>query len=189
MEQLAIHGGTSVRNTPFDKPNRYGEAELQELKEALEQGTLFYWQGKKVKQFQSTLAEMLGKKYCTATTSGTASIHTALGAIDVGVGDEVITSPITDIGTVVGILYQNAIPVFADLDLRTMRWTLRRLKAKSPSAPKPFLWCIWVDAQPKWMRYWRLVVGIICMSLRTARKHGWQVIKTIMLHNGTFGRV
>ena len=119
MEQLAIHGGQSVRNKPFERPNRYGEAELKELKEALEQGTLFYWQGTKVKQFQSKLAEMLHQKYCTATNSGTASIHTALGAIDLGVGDEVITSPITDIGTVVGILYQNAIPIFADLDLRT----------------------------------------------------------------------
>lgn len=119
MEKLALQGGEPVRNKPFERPNRYGEEELQELKEALEQGTLFYWQGEKVKKFQSTLAEMLNKQYCTATTSGTASIHTALGAIGLGVGDEVITSPITDIGTVVGILYQNAIPIFADLDLRT----------------------------------------------------------------------
>ena len=119
MEKLALHGGNKVRDKPFEKHNRYGEAELQELKEALEQGTLFYWQGTKVKKFQTTLAEMLSKTYCTATTSGTASIHTALGSIDLGVGDEVITSPITDIGTVVGILYQNAIPVFADLNLRT----------------------------------------------------------------------
>ncbi len=119
MEKLALCGGPKVRDRPFEKCNRYGEEELRELKEALAQGTLFYWQGKKVKKFQSTLAEMLGKNHCTATTSGTASIHTALGAIGLGVGDEVITSPITDIGTVVGVLYQNAIPVFADLDLRT----------------------------------------------------------------------
>jgi dTDP-4-amino-4,6-dideoxygalactose transaminase len=119
MEKLALFGGPKVRNKPFEKHNRYGKAELKELEEALEQGTLFYWQGTKVKRFQSELATLLGQKYCTATTSGTASIHTALGAIELGVGDEVITSPVTDIGTVVGILYQNAIPVFADLDLRT----------------------------------------------------------------------
>ena len=119
MEKLALCGGQKVRTQPFEKPNRYGDEELKELREALEQGTLFYWHGTKVKQFQATLAEMLDKQFCTATTSGTASIHTALGAIDLGVGDEVITSPITDIGTVVGILYQNAIPIFADLDLRT----------------------------------------------------------------------
>jgi dTDP-4-amino-4,6-dideoxygalactose transaminase len=119
MDKLALHGGPKVRDRPFAKHNRYGEAELQELREALEQGTLFYWHGSKVKKFQSTLADMLGLRHCTATTSGTASIHTALGAIGLGVGDEVITSPITDIGTVVGILYQNAIPVFADLHPRT----------------------------------------------------------------------
>ncbi|MAS36328.1 MAG: spore coat protein [Anaerolineaceae bacterium] len=119
METLAVHGGKKVRDTAFDKPNRYGAEELAELKEALEQGTLFHWHGQKVKKFQSMLAEMLDVPYCTATSSGTASLHTALGAMGIGIGDEVITSPITDMGTVIGILFQNAIPVFADLDMRT----------------------------------------------------------------------
>ena len=139
MEKLAIHGGSKVREKPFEKHNRYGEAELQELKEALEQGTLFYWQGTKVKKFQTTLADMLGKKYCTATTSGTASIHTALGAINLGVGDEVITGPITDIGTVVGILYQNAIPIFADLHPRTYAMDAQSIESKITERTKAIL--------------------------------------------------
>ena len=59
---------------------------------------------------------MYGAKHCVAASSGTAGIHVALGAVGVTAGDEVITSPITDMGSVIGILYQNAIPVFADLD-------------------------------------------------------------------------
>jgi dTDP-4-amino-4,6-dideoxygalactose transaminase len=58
-------------------------------------------------------------KHCVATSSGTAAIHVALGAVGVTEGDEVITSPITDMGSVIGILAQNAIPVFADVEPHT----------------------------------------------------------------------
>lgn len=54
--------------------------------------------------------------YAVASTSGTAAIHVALGALDLNPADEVITAPITDLGTIIPILYQNAIPVFADID-------------------------------------------------------------------------
>ena len=52
-------------------------------------------------------------------SSGTAALHIAVAAAGIGLGDEVITSPITDIGTVIGILYQQAVPVFADLGAST----------------------------------------------------------------------
>lgn len=119
MEKLALLGGTPVKTTPFGTGKRFGEEELQQLKEALEQNTLFYWYGEKVKTFTQKFADMYGTKYCVATSSGTAGIHVALGAVGISCGDEVITSPITDMGTVIGILYQNAIPVFADLDPHT----------------------------------------------------------------------
>lgn len=119
MEKLAIFGGEAVKTTPFGTGRRFGEAELKQLSEALEQNTLFYWQGNKVKQFAERFAAMYGMKHCVTASSGTAAIHVALGVAGVGPGDEVITSPITDMGTVIGILYQNAIPVFADLDPHT----------------------------------------------------------------------
>ncbi|MFD1174872.1 DegT/DnrJ/EryC1/StrS family aminotransferase [Paenibacillus puldeungensis] len=115
VEKLAIHGGPKVKATPFGSGKRFGEAELKELREAIEQDTLFYHYGQKVKQFLQKFNEMYGVKYSVATSSGTAAIHVALGAAGVTAGDEVITSPITDQGTVIGILYQNAIPVFADV--------------------------------------------------------------------------
>mgnify|MGYP001161924552 CR=1 FL=1 len=115
IDNLAINGGPQIKTTPFGTGNRFGDAELQELKEALEQGTLFYHYGHKVKQFLQKFNEMYGVKYSVATSSGTAAIHVALGAAGITAGDEVITSPITDQGTVIGILYQNAIPVFADV--------------------------------------------------------------------------
>ncbi|MDI4644996.1 DegT/DnrJ/EryC1/StrS family aminotransferase [Cohnella hashimotonis] len=114
-ESLAIHGGPKVKTTPFGTGKRFGEEELKELREALEQDTLFYHYGEKVKGFLKKFNEMYGVRYSVAASSGTAAIHVALGAAGVTAGDEVITSPITDQGTVIGILYQNAIPVFADV--------------------------------------------------------------------------
>ena len=52
-------------------------------------------------------------------SSGTAAIHIAVAACGIGMGDEVITSPITDIGTVIGVIYQQGVPVFADLGAGT----------------------------------------------------------------------
>lgn len=116
MEELAIHGGPKTKTTPFGKGQRFAGNELKYLKEALEQNTLFYWFGEKTKTMTRKFADLYGVEYCTATSSGTAAIHTALGAIGLTAGDEVITSPVTDMGTVIGILYQNAVPIFADLD-------------------------------------------------------------------------
>ena len=130
MEQLAIHGGTPVKTTPFGQGNRFGAEELAQLKEALEQNTLFYWHGKKVKGFCEKLAGIYGMPYCAAASSGTAAIHTAVGALGVGAGDEVITTPITDMGTVIGILYQGAVPVFADLDPYTYNPDARSIEER-----------------------------------------------------------
>ncbi|MCL1952968.1 MAG: DegT/DnrJ/EryC1/StrS family aminotransferase [Oscillospiraceae bacterium] len=119
MSTLALHGGPPVKTTPFATGRRFGDEELQQLREALEQNTLFYWYGKKVSGFCEKLAGIYGMPYCAAASSGTAAIHTAVGALGIGPGDEVITTPITDMGTVIGILYEGATPVFADLDPHT----------------------------------------------------------------------
>jgi len=111
----AVAGGEPAKRTPFGREKRYGEEELQQLREALEQGSLFYAHGKKVKTLEQRFAEMNGVPYAVACSSGTAAIHAALIAVGISPGDEVITSPITDMGTVIPILYQEAVPVFADL--------------------------------------------------------------------------
>lgn len=82
---------------------------------------------------------MYGVKYCVAASSGTASIHVALGTVGVTAGDEVITSPITDMGTLIGILYQNAIPVFADLDLHTYNLDPQSIENKITDKTKAIL--------------------------------------------------
>ncbi|MBL8025231.1 MAG: DegT/DnrJ/EryC1/StrS family aminotransferase [Fibrobacteres bacterium] len=115
-DKLAIEGGSKAKNSPYGSGKRFGENELNHLREALEQNTLFYYKGKKVKEFTARFSSMYGFNHCIATSSGTASLHVALSSIGVTVGDEVIVPPLTDMGTVIGILFQNAIPVFADIN-------------------------------------------------------------------------
>jgi perosamine synthetase len=123
VEQLALFGGPKAKPGPYTTGMRFGAPELKQLKEALAQNTLFYASGTKVKSLTEKFARTFGMPYAVATSSGTAAIHVALGAVGVTVGDEVITGPITDMGTLIGILYQNAVPVFADLDPRTYNMT------------------------------------------------------------------
>ena len=86
-DMIALYGGEKIKSTPFGTGKRFGAEELRQLEEALEQNTLFYWFGSKVKQLTKKFSELYGIPYCTAVSSGTAAIHTALGAVGVTEGD------------------------------------------------------------------------------------------------------
>ena len=96
-----------------------GEEELQQLREVIESGTLAYIYGTKVYGFEKEFATLFGVKHAFAVSSGTAALHTAMIYLNPEPGDEIIVSPITDMGSVIPILYQQAIPVFADIDPAT----------------------------------------------------------------------
>lgn len=69
-----------------------------------------------VPTWEIEFAKLVGAKGCVATGSGTQALHTAVEALGIGPGDEVITSPYTDPGTIAAILAARALPVLADLD-------------------------------------------------------------------------
>jgi perosamine synthetase len=69
-----------------------------------------------VPTFEKKFAALIGAKFCVATGSGTQALHTCVEALGIGPGDEVITSPYTDPGTIASILSARALPVLADLD-------------------------------------------------------------------------
>ena len=121
--KLAIDGGTPVRTTPFPGRDPFGEDDEREVLEALRSGNLFFATGTKVHTFEDRFAELYGVGHAVASTSGTSALHVALGAVNPEPGDEVITTSMSDMGTVAPIVQQNAIPVFADLDLGTMNIT------------------------------------------------------------------
>jgi perosamine synthetase len=100
-----------------------GEHELALLAEAIHSGTLTSTKGNFVKTLEKRFAALLGARHAHACSSGTAAIHTAVAALDPEPGDEIVTSPITDMGALTPILYQGAIPVFADVGPRTYNLT------------------------------------------------------------------
>jgi len=117
--KLAIEGGPkTVTARPKSRP-RWGERELAQLRKLVQQDSIFYWQrggyGPQSKLVIERYRQFHPARWVHTCSSGTAAIHIALGAAGVGWGDEVITTPITDMGTVIGIIYQQAVPVFADL--------------------------------------------------------------------------
>jgi perosamine synthetase len=107
-----------------------GSREVELVTQAILSGVLTSTKGSFVKRLETEFAERLGAKYAYACSSGTAAIHAAVSAIDPEPGDEIIVSPITDMGALTPILYQGAIPVFADVDDRTLNVTAETIEAK-----------------------------------------------------------
>lgn len=98
------------------RPN-ISEAAIEAVAEVLRSGWIGL--GPKVKEFELKFSEFVGSRYAVATNSCTAALHLALIVSGIKGGDEVITTPLTFVSTNHVILYQGAIPVFADVDPKT----------------------------------------------------------------------
>jgi UDP-N-acetylbacillosamine transaminase len=72
--------------------------------------------GEYVNKFEESIINYTGAQNALAVSSGTAAIHLALRVLGIGVGDEVLASTFTFIGSINAILYQGAMPVFIDSD-------------------------------------------------------------------------
>jgi dTDP-4-amino-4,6-dideoxygalactose transaminase len=108
----------------------FGDEELAALAEVLRSGTLTATKGSFTRRFERAFADRLGVAEAVACASGTAAVHTAVAALDPEPGDEIITTPITDMGAISAILYQGAIPVFADVDPVTLNITAPSVAAR-----------------------------------------------------------
>ena len=106
-----------------------GAEELELLRQCIETGTLTSTKGNFVKTLETEFAKKLGVKHAHACASGTAAIHCAIAAINPEPGDEIITTSITDMGGLTPIIYQGAIPVFADVDPETYNVTAKTIAA------------------------------------------------------------
>jgi dTDP-4-amino-4,6-dideoxygalactose transaminase len=113
---LAIDGGTPVKTTPYGSGPKHSLAEWQAIKPLFERGSIQMTRGPEVMQLREAFCKRFNRKYAVTASSGTAALHTAVAALGIGRGDEVITSPITDMGTITAIVQQNAVPVLADVD-------------------------------------------------------------------------
>jgi len=131
---VAIEGGAPVRTAPFPSVGSaagrtFGQEEIDALTRVIKSGMLSRVGGTEVPALEAEFAEFIGAKHAVASTSGTSAIHLAVAAVDLEPGDEIIVPPITDFGTVVGVLAQNAVPIFADADPLTGAMTPDTVRA------------------------------------------------------------
>lgn len=80
--------------------------------------------GPAVERFEQALAEYVGAPCAVVVANGTAALHTAMFALGVGPGDEVIVPTLTFAATANAVVYQGARPVFADVDPETLLLSL-----------------------------------------------------------------
>jgi dTDP-4-amino-4,6-dideoxygalactose transaminase len=111
---------------------RFIDTDYEAVKDALDQQELWpyspktdsinvtnIWR-KSIKALESHFRSASDRElYAIAASSGTGAIHVALGGLQIPAGTEVIVPPITDMGTVMPVIFQNCIPIFADVDPET----------------------------------------------------------------------
>ncbi|MGH3072747.1 MAG: DegT/DnrJ/EryC1/StrS family aminotransferase [Gaiellaceae bacterium] len=108
---------TEVKSIPLSSP--YVDERDEELVlEVLRSGRLSL--GPTIERFENLFAETVGAPYAAAVSSGTSGLHLLAVIGGLGEGDEVITSPYSFVASANCFVYEGAVPVFADVDERTM---------------------------------------------------------------------
>ncbi|MBW4516149.1 MAG: DegT/DnrJ/EryC1/StrS family aminotransferase [Timaviella obliquedivisa GSE-PSE-MK23-08B] len=113
----------------FDLTQQYkliGEEVSAKTLEVLASG--HYINGLTVERFEQQFASYVGTTHCIGCNSGTDALYLALRALDIGVGDEVITTPFTFISTAGMISAAGATPVFIDVDPQTFNLDLDQIE-------------------------------------------------------------
>jgi len=122
---LALFGGTPVRSRPFPVHPIIGAGEKAAVLRVLDSGRLSTFHsnflgGEHVQRFERQFADYHGVRHAVAVNSGTAALHVAVAAAGVERGDEVLVPSYTFTATASAVLMHQAIPVFVDVDPRTL---------------------------------------------------------------------
>jgi perosamine synthetase len=95
-----------------------GEHEEELVLEVMRSGRLSL--GPTIDRFEEAFAERVGAPYAAAVSSGTAGLHLLCVSAGIGPGDEVITTPYSFASSANCFVYEGGVPVFADIDRRTL---------------------------------------------------------------------
>ena len=102
---------------PLARPD-VGPREQELVQEVLRSGRLSL--GPMLERFERDFAAWVGSEEAVAVSSGTAALHLAVRALGWSAGDEVITTPLSFVASANCLLYEQAVPVFCDIDERTL---------------------------------------------------------------------
>ncbi len=114
-EKPAIEGGTPAIQGPLPVWPQFDEETIQAAMEPLRTGKVNYWTGEIGRKFEEAWAAWNGSRFAIITSNGTSALHTALAALDIGPGDEVIVPSYTFIASSFCVVQAGAVPVFADV--------------------------------------------------------------------------
>ena len=137
MKKLAINGAEPTIENPFEPDITIGEDERIAVNEVMKSGSLsaFYgnWGenflgGEQVKKFERLWSQKFNVKHSISVNSNTSGLYSAMAAIGIEPGDEVIVPPYTMSATVMAPLIYGGIPVFADVNPETYCLDLENVK-------------------------------------------------------------
>lgn len=116
-------------NTPFSPWPSFTQEEADAVSRVLLSNKVNYWTGSECREFEKEFAAWVGCEYAIALSNGTLALDVALKALNVGEGDEVITTPRTFLASASSIVTAGASPVFADVDLNSQAITAESIEA------------------------------------------------------------
>src|SRR5690606_18149498 len=172
----AIKGGKPIWEKEIPPWPQFDLGVLDELKEILETGQVNYWTGPRGMRFEKEFAEWCGTSHAVSTSNGTSALHTALGALNIGPGDEVIVPSYSFIASSFCVLQAGAIPVFADVNrddhILSPEDVRRKITSRTRAIIVVHLYGIVADMDP---------------LLELARDHGLYVIEDCaQAHGGVY---
>ncbi len=136
--KLAINGGTPVRETMLPYGHQWvDEVDVQAVEEVLRSDWLTT--GPKVAEFEQAFVDFVGATEAVAVSSGTAALHTAVFALDIGPGDEVIVPAMTFAASANCVVYQGGTPIFADVSPETLLLDPAQVEAKITARTKAII--------------------------------------------------
>ncbi|WP_029773229.1 DegT/DnrJ/EryC1/StrS family aminotransferase [Pseudoalteromonas sp. TB51] len=123
-------------NTPFSPWPSFTQDEADAVSRVVLSNKVNYWTGIEGREFEKEFAAWADSEYAIALGNGTLALDVALKALNVGAGDEVITTPRTFLASASSIVTAGAAPVFADVDLNSQAITGESIKEVLTSKTK-----------------------------------------------------
>jgi perosamine synthetase len=117
----AVLGGPKANPETFPTWPVFDQTEEKALTKVLNSRAWGRGNGTAVANFEKQFAALLNAKHCLGVSSGTSSLYTMLGALEVGPGDEVVIPVYTFVATYNVVVLNYALPVFADTDIETFQ--------------------------------------------------------------------
>ncbi|AQS38831.1 putative PLP-dependent enzyme [Shewanella psychrophila] len=153
-------------NTKFSPWPSYTEEEVKAVSEVLYSNKVNYWTGNICREFEKEFAAWADSKFAITLANGTVALDLALKALDIGEGDEVITTPRTFLATASSIVTTGAVPIFADVDLNSQNIEASSIESVLTPNTKAII-VVHLAGMPAEME----------QIMELSRKHGFYVIE------------